>query len=976
MKRFGIVVIVISFISLFSSRDLFAEKQEMVRGKIVISVGCDFKNGKSKMEYFLQKKDSTLIPLQNIGSSPPRAGQRAILSPSGKLRYLRSHREKSGKSDITINEVSGTINVLIVLLQPSDEEIPWDAEKAEEYFQNSKEFIEDARQHSKVELSVEVKGWVKSEKTKSELAKENCSSCPSYLARWEAIELIDDSVNFNDVDCLITVVADNDGKFTSAWASIGIGGFHSTDDGDCEFSSVQIGSNTFKINERVISHELIHALLSRYHGAGMKTPKDGCSYEEGEIKEYLDTFSVMGNSHNFISLYSQYELGWLSNERIENLKNSTSVEVELHPKELEDTDGKQLIIIENGNEPISLELYVKSLETYNNAESLETSLLLRRHIDAVGIFSYGGYDSVLFLNEEDWFKSLLLDIGEEICGLGENGGISIKYVSLEGEGEDARAKVEINIEGVPEPSPSPTPSPSPSPSPTPTATPTSTTITPKIAAGDDYTLALKSDGTVWAWGANDDGQLGDGSTTDRNTPNQVSGLSNVTAIDGGHYRHSLAVKSDGTVWAWGSNDNGHLGDGTYTNRTTPVQASNLSNVTAVAGGDSHSLALKSNGTVWAWGGNWYGQLGNGTYDNSISPVQVSSLSNIIAIAAGDQHSLALKSDGTVWAWGENAYGKLGDGATTNRSAPIQVSGLSGVTAIAVGDQHSLALKSDGTVWAWGSNEGGQLGDGTTTNRSLPIQVINISDVTAIAAGYKHGLAIKSNSTVWAWGYNGDGQLGDGGTADRYSPIQVNNLDSVTAIAAGDYHSIALKSDGTVWTWGYNGDGELGNGNTMSRNIPIQVNINLGQTETPTPQVTPPPTVYPTPTINPPPTLPLPPPPLPSPKPDPTPTEPVTAEVSKLKFYSSNMTGEKLILRKGKSCEVSVEALSDGHDGDVPVPYTQIKVKGGRKVRVSPSSAFSDSSGSAKFTITARTKGNGKIFFTAQNVKKILKVRVK
>ncbi len=150
--------------------------------------------------------------------------------------------------------------------------------------------------------------------------------------------------------------------------------------------------------------------------------------------------------------------------------------------------------------------------------------------------------------------------------------------------------------------------------PTPVASPTpiSTSVTPRLAAGDSHTLALKSDGTVWAWGHNGDGQLGDGTFTNRTTPVQVKDLSGVIAIDGGQHNHSLAVKSDGTVWGWGNNDDGHLGDGTYTNRNSPVQVADFGDAIAVAGGDSHSLALKSDGTVWAWGANWHGQLGDGT----------------------------------------------------------------------------------------------------------------------------------------------------------------------------------------------------------------------------------------------------------------------------------------------------------------------------------------------------------------------------
>nr|WP_269456777.1 Ig-like domain-containing protein [Thermanaeromonas toyohensis] len=352
-----------------------------------------------------------------------------------------------------------------------------------------------------------------------------------------------------------------------------------------------------------------------------------------------------------------------------------------------------------------------------------------------------------------------------------------------------------------------------------------------ISAGTYHSLALKSDGTVWAWGQNSYGQLGDGTTTNRYTPVQVQGLSDVVAVAAGG-GHSLALKSDGTVWAWGANNYGQLGDGTTANRYTPVQVQGLSGVVAIAAAlGSHSLALKSDGTVWAWGYNYYGQLGDGTTTNRYTPVQVQGLSNVVAIAAGGSYSLALKSDGTVCAWGYNGQGQLGDGTTTNRYTPVQVQNQnlqSSVVAIATHGNHSLALKSDGTVWAWGANAYGQLGDGTTTNRLTPVQVWNLSGVVAIAGGGNHSLALKSDGTVWAWGYNGAGQLGDGTTISRYTPVQVQGLSGVVAVAGGSNHSLALKSDGTVWAWGQNGYGQLGDGTTTNRTTPVQVlNLNLG-----------------------------------------------------------------------------------------------------------------------------------------------------
>jgi alpha-tubulin suppressor-like RCC1 family protein len=327
--------------------------------------------------------------------------------------------------------------------------------------------------------------------------------------------------------------------------------------------------------------------------------------------------------------------------------------------------------------------------------------------------------------------------------------------------------------------------------------------------------------TPYSWGYNFYGQLGDSSTTNRNTPVQVSDLTDVTTVAGGT-AHSLALKSDGTVWAWGRNSFGQLGDGTTTNRNIPVQVSDLTDITAVAGGSAHSLALKSDGTVWAWGYNSYGQLGDGTTIDNSTPVQVSGLTDVITVSGGADHSLALKSDGTVWAWGYNYYGQLGDGTTTDNSTPVQVSGLTDVTTVAGGSTHSLALKSDGTVWTWGYNYYGQLGDGTTTDNSTPVQVSSLTDITAVAGGYNHSLALKSDGTVWVWGRNNYGQLGDGTTIKRYTPVQVSGLTDVIAVSGGYHHNLALKSDGTVWAWGWNVFGQLGDGTTINRYTPVQV----------------------------------------------------------------------------------------------------------------------------------------------------------
>ena len=331
--------------------------------------------------------------------------------------------------------------------------------------------------------------------------------------------------------------------------------------------------------------------------------------------------------------------------------------------------------------------------------------------------------------------------------------------------------------------------------------------------------------TLSAWGDNTYRQLGNSTSLYYNTPVPVAGLTGVKAFAGG-YRHSLVLKSDGTVWAWGGNERGQLGNGTNTGSAALVPVTGLTGVTAIATTDLHNLALKTDGTVWAWGNNDAGQLGNGTNTESNVPVQVNGLTAVMALVAGADHSIALKTDGTVWAWGGNQYVQLGNGTIIGANTPGPVSGLTGVTAVAGAAFHSLALKSDGTVWAWGFNLRGESGNGTyaTTapfGSSTPGAVTGLVGVKAISAGTYHSLALKNDQTVWAWGHNQYGQLGDGTNTSINIPLQVPGLSAV-AIAGGGHHSLVLLSDGTVRAWGYNGPGELGNCTYTDSSTPVVV----------------------------------------------------------------------------------------------------------------------------------------------------------
>lgn len=369
-------------------------------------------------------------------------------------------------------------------------------------------------------------------------------------------------------------------------------------------------------------------------------------------------------------------------------------------------------------------------------------------------------------------------------------------------------------------------------------------ITGKLAAGGNHTVALRSNGEVWAWGSNTNGELGDGTsgTTPRTTPTRVrtnatTFLGNVTAVAAGT-NHTLALKSDGTVLAWGLNSSGQLGDGTTVQKLYPVTVK-LANGTALTGiveiacGATHSLGRKSDGTVWAWGANASGQIGDGT---TTSPRSVATqvkttsstfLTSVVSIAAGSAHSAAAKSDNSVWCWGLNSSGQLGNNATKASSFPVRVtksSGFLSATKVYCGANHTFARDAVGAVWAWGLNSNGQVGDGTTTSPRKVAVAVNASSgldpqltsIKVAAGGTGHSVAVQGLNSptcdLWTWGANTSGQLGLGNTT-QVATARVALFTDVSDAAAGTTHTVASKLDGTVWSWGSNNAGQLAQVNT-------------------------------------------------------------------------------------------------------------------------------------------------------------------
>jgi len=339
----------------------------------------------------------------------------------------------------------------------------------------------------------------------------------------------------------------------------------------------------------------------------------------------------------------------------------------------------------------------------------------------------------------------------------------------------------------------------------------------KVSVGRNHVGAIKTDNTLWVWGNNTDGQLGDNTVTNRSSPIQtVTFGTNWNFVSCGNY-HTLATKTDGTLWAWGRNYKGCLGEGTITHRSSPIQTiaygTNWNNIAA----GINSIATKTDGTLWVWGNNSNSQLGDTTLLHRSSPIQTVAFGNTWSkVGGGDSYYLATKTDGTLWAWGNNGFGTspLGDGTVGgNRSYPIQPLAYSFATNwsnIACGYETTVATKTDGTLWTWGSNNRGQLGINSINKTSVPIQTIAYgTNWSFVTCGYASKAAIKTDGTLWTWGYNAYGKLMvDLLAANLSSPVQILPGTTWLQFSAGKFHSAFVKSDNTLWSSGNNTYGQL------------------------------------------------------------------------------------------------------------------------------------------------------------------------
>lgn len=380
------------------------------------------------------------------------------------------------------------------------------------------------------------------------------------------------------------------------------------------------------------------------------------------------------------------------------------------------------------------------------------------------------------------------------------------------------------------------------------------------AHSSEHSLALHADGTVYVWGSNAHSynQLGmSGSNKSLPTPLPASTFNNkkIIAIDASDH-FGMALDEEGHVWMWACNYRGV--QGTNTNNTSPkqIEASRFDNkrIEKISAGDHTAMAIDEDGTLWVWGSNSNGKLGNGldsgspstatsrnndrTYPGKIEPsrfnnkkiITVATNSNINGGIGDSGHNLAIDEDGNVWAWGQNNSGQLGVGDTNKKLVPTLVNGFGGkrITAISASTHHSMAIDADGSVWAWGLNDAGQLGDNTTQQKNVPTKInpaaFNNIKIKSIAAGDAHSSALDQNGNLWTWGSNANVQLGDGTTENRRIPTIVQYFLSlnIQTITASGSHTMAIGESGSVWAWGKNNFGQIGDGTTTNRSTPALI----------------------------------------------------------------------------------------------------------------------------------------------------------
>lgn len=362
------------------------------------------------------------------------------------------------------------------------------------------------------------------------------------------------------------------------------------------------------------------------------------------------------------------------------------------------------------------------------------------------------------------------------------------------------------------------------------------TFTPyfaSVSAGGQHTcaMAVRSTGlSVYCWGANEHGQLGDGTTVSRTTPQAVVGLtvpSGFTRVVTGGQSSCLSSGGSNKNYCWGDNSYGQLGDGTVVSRLTPgpelVLSADIYSTTFISLGARHACASGEDRPS-CWGDGRAGQLGDGTPAGRLTPTELPGKDFISDVSAGGSHSCGWRGDDELMCWGDNSTGQLGDGTTTARLSPVLTSIPARVKLLHVraGERHTCALDRGGVAYCWGENTYGQLGDGTTTNRSAPVAVAGGLSFTELAPGSSHTCGRTNSGAIFCWGANAEGQLGNGTTTDSSVPVNLAGGFNFVQVIAGSHHSCGLTRTGAAYCWGSNREGQLGDGTTAYRNTPTRV----------------------------------------------------------------------------------------------------------------------------------------------------------
>ena len=359
-----------------------------------------------------------------------------------------------------------------------------------------------------------------------------------------------------------------------------------------------------------------------------------------------------------------------------------------------------------------------------------------------------------------------------------------------------------------------------------------TTPRPFVSTSFNRTLLIKTTGRVFGWGANSNGQVGDGTISSRTTPVSVAGAVKTFCEISAGVSHSMAIDKNGRAWGWGNNSGGPLGDGTISSRTTPVSvAGAVKTFCEISAGNTFTIAIDKNGRAWGWGSGGNGRLGNNSSASQLTPITVGGLTKTFCqISAGGFTTIAIDRYGRAWGWGFNGSGQVGNGTVLQASTPVSVAGAiktfckisHGIEGS--GTSHSLAIDRYGRAWGWGNNGSGRLGNNSTTNQCTPVSVVGTTKTFCqISAGTAHSLAIDRYGRVWSWGFGSSGQLGNNATVSQLTPVSVlGAVKTFCQITSGTTNSIAVDKNGLVWAWGSFLDGALGNNTPPSTITPLSV----------------------------------------------------------------------------------------------------------------------------------------------------------